>query len=145
MTALAKMKIPIRFEETLEYAFPVVKPGVRPLGSLILVQLKHSATKTEGGIELLKDTIQTENDTTQVAKVIAHGPLAYHNRETLKPWPEGEWTKPGDFIRIPIYTQNQRSWTVDVPGKDYRVAFTLVDDLVICGIQDDPFYPRGYL
>lgn len=145
MTSITKMKVPVLFEETLESAFPVVNPGVRPTGSSVLVQIKHSATKTAGGIALLPGAVQTENDTTQVAKVLAHGPGCYRNRDTLKLWPEGEWTKVGDFVRIPIHTQNAKSWSIEVPGKDYRVVFTLVDDLLIGGIQEDPFYPRGYL
>ena len=145
MTSIAKMKTPVMFEESLEYAFPEVNPGVRPTGSSVLVQIKHSPTKTRGGIELLPGAIATENDTTQVARVIKHGPAAYRNRETLELWPEGEWTKEGDFVRIPIHTQNSKSWSVPVPGKDIRVTFTLVDDLQIGGIQDDPFYPRGWL
>ena len=141
MTNLAAMKKPGIVEQTVEQAFPEVEPGVIPCGSLVLLQLKLSPTKTRGGIVLLKDAVDTETDTTQVAKVVAVGPLAFHNRETQKLWPEGAWAKVGDFVRVAKYGGDR--W--QVPFKDELVTFVLMDDLTIKGIQPDPFYIKAYL
>lgn len=153
MTALSKMKIALPtagdlLEETLEHAFPVVDPGVRPFGCRVLVQLKNGATTTKGGIMVHQETVRTENDNTQVAKVIKLGIGAFRSRVDLTPWPElerGDCARIGDFVRIPLHTNSQNTWTVPVPGKDYRVTFTLVDDLQILGEQPDPFYIRAFL
>jgi co-chaperonin GroES (HSP10) len=146
MTSLSKMKPVVSLlDETLESAFPPVYAGVRPLGTRVLVQLKNSARKTTGGLIIGTDATQTEDDNTQVAKVIALGPVAYRNRETLELWPEGEWVKPGDFVRIPLHTNSVNSHTVPVPGQDVRARFTQLDDLHIICIQDDPFYIKAFL
>lgn len=151
MTALSKIKLPTigsLLKETLEHAFPEVDPGVRPYGQRVLVQLKNGATTTESGLQVTRDTVQTENDTTQVAKVIRLGIGAFRSRSDLKPWPEleaGDCPKVGDFVRIPMHTNSQNTWTVPAPGKDYRVTFTLIDDLNILGEQPDPFYIRAFL
>lgn len=143
MTDLSKMKTVKFVGEDKETAFPAVPPGVRPYGQRVLVQMKRSVLKTEGGIVLGQDTTQTEDDNTKVAKVIALGALAFHNRETLQPWPEGNWANPGDFVRIPLHTNAQNSWTV--PFKDGHVVFALIDDLQLLGEQPDPFYIRAFL
>lgn len=133
-------------EETLDIAFPEVDPGVRPYGNRVLVQLKNGATTTKGGILVNRETVQTENDNTQVAKVIKLGIGAFKSRVDLTPWPEfDDCAKVGDFVRIPLHTNSQNTWTVPVPGKDFRVTFTLVDDLQLLGEQPDPFYIRAFL
>src|SRR6266850_944502 len=135
-------------EETLEHAFPDVEPGVRPYGSRVLVQIKNGAGTTKAGLWVNDGLVQTENDNTQVAKVVKLGIGAFRSRSDLSPWPEldrGDCPKVGDFVRIPLHTNTQNAWTVPVPGKDYRVTFTLVDDLQILGEQPDPFYIRAFL
>lgn len=139
------MKTPPILAESLENAFPDVDPGVKPLGQGVLVQIKNNAVRTNAGLILDQSSAQTEFDNTQVAKVIALGPVAYCNRETLKVWPEGHWCKVGDYVRIPLHTQAQRSWSLPVPGKDFRTTFTIIDDLQVVGIQADPFYIRAFL
>lgn len=129
--------------ETLESAFPDVKPGVRPYGSRVLVQLKLAVTETESGLTVGDSATQTEHDNTKVAKVIDFGPGAFRSRETLELWPEGEWCKRGTFVRIPLHTNSQNSWTVPYEGG--RVSFALVDDLQLLGEQPDPFYIKAWL
>ena len=145
MTSIANMKKPLRFQEDLGYAFPDVNPGVKPFGSGIVIQLKNGAEKTEGGILVGAGATQTDNDTTQVGKVIALGPVCFCNRETGKQWIEGAWCKEGDFVRIPLHLGSARSWRIAVPGKDYFAVFTIIDDLQLAGLQADPFYIRSYL
>jgi 3D (Asp-Asp-Asp) domain-containing protein len=147
VTQLSKLKIPqpsVKFQdETIEGAFPKVDPGVIPYGSRVLVQLKQAASKTEGGIIIGDGATQTEFDNTKVARVVAVGPVAFRNRETLDLWPEKEWCTPGTFVRIPLHTNTQNAWTV--PYKDGRVGFALIDDLQLLGEQPDPFYIKAWL
>lgn len=143
VTQLSNMK-PVKFVgDDKATAFPDVDPGVRPYGQRVLVQLKLSARKTEAGLLVGEDATQTDQDNTKVAKVIAIGPLAFRNRETQAPWPEGNWANPGDFVRIPLHTNTQNAWTV--PYKDSRVGFALIDDLQLLGEQPDPFYIKAWL
>ena len=87
----------------LEEAFPVVEPGVRPLGARVLVQLRMVREKTAGGILLAAATREFKESICQFAKVLALGPLAFRNRSTAEPWPEGMWAKEGDVVRVPRY------------------------------------------
>src|SRR5882757_10453716 len=75
-------------EESLEHAFPDVDPGVRPYGCRVLVQIKNGATTTKSGLQVTRDTVLTENDNTQVAKVVKLGIGAFRSRSDLSPWPE---------------------------------------------------------
>lgn len=89
--------------ETLDDAFPTCDPGFAPYGSRVLVQVRSPKTKTAGGIQLTEEVKETELWNTQVAKVIGVGPVAFKNRSTLVPWPEGAWCEVGAFVRIPKY------------------------------------------
>lgn len=144
MTSIANMKRPALVVETLETAFPVVDPGVLPSGHRVLVQIKNAARKTQAGLHIVEDVVSAEFDNTQVAKVIALGPVAYKSRESLDGWPEGPWCKPGDFIRMPKHTNNQNTWSVQTQGGD-QVTFTCIDDLSVIGVQEDPFYVKAFL
>lgn len=147
MTKIANIKIKptvVKFQdETIEGSFPTLNPGVKPFGSRILVQLKIAATKTEGGLEIGDSATQTEFDNTKVARVVAIGPGAFRSRETLELWPEGEWCQVGTFVRIPLHTNSQNSWTI--PHGDHRVGFAMIDDLQLLGEQPDPFYIKAWL
>ena len=87
----------------MENAFPEVNPGVRPLGARVLVQLRSVRNKTTAGIVLVNDTKDFNKSVTQLAKVVKVGPIAYCNRSTGEPWPEGVWVKPGSLVRVPKY------------------------------------------
>ena len=79
-------------EAALQEAFPAVDPGALPVGGRILVQWRAAKkTVTSSGIVLIEETKETEKWNNQVAKVIAVGPLAFKKRDTLEPWPEGNW------------------------------------------------------
>jgi co-chaperonin GroES (HSP10) len=143
MTSLANMKKVSLLDESLDSAFPPANPGVIPYGHRVLVQLKSSALKTVGGIILSEDATQTEFDNTKVAKVVAVGPGAFRSRDTNEIWPEGAWAKVGDYVRIPLHTNSQNSWTVAY--KDTRIGFAIIDDLQLLGEQPDPFYIKAFL
>jgi len=83
--------------------FPNVDPGTEILGDRVLVQLRREKIASKGGIILVDETRQTLRFNETVAKVIAIGPLAYKNPETLQPWPEGQWVQIGDLVRTIKY------------------------------------------
>lgn len=143
MTKLSNMKKVSILAESPESAFPKVNPGVKPYGHRVLVQLKSSALKTVGGIILGEDATQTEFDNTKVAKVVAIGPGAFRSRDTNQLWPEGAWAGIGDYVRIPLHTNSQNSWTVQ--HDDVRIGFAIIDDLQLLGEQPDPFYIKAFL
>jgi co-chaperonin GroES (HSP10) len=125
----------------LDWAFPVVDPGVEPLGARVLVQLRRTKKKmTSSGIILPEETRETEKWQNMVAKVLEIGPLAYKNRDTMAPWPEGSWVAVGDYIRVPKWGGDR--WEVSVPGEDpledKALFMVLNDHEVISRIKGDP-------
>ena len=142
---------------SLEEAFPVVEPGHKPLGNLLLLQIRQPKMKTRGGIYIDTETRKTEQNNTQVARVIAIGPLAFRSRDTAEPWPEGAWCKIGDFVRIPKYAGERfvvpfqttdakfvnGQW-VEEPAMD-NAEFVFVKDLSLTALVDDPLNVRAYL
>jgi len=89
--------------QSIDEAFPKVDPGHRPLGEQVLVQIRKAVKKSKGGIIISDETRKTEHDNTQVGKLVAKGKLAFCNRTTGEPWPEGDWVAVGGYVRIPKY------------------------------------------
>lgn len=123
--------------DDIDQAFPTVEPGLKPFGSLVLVQKRSPRTVTRGGIFVPQDTQETEFWNTQVAKVISLGPAAFRNRDTLALWPEGEWCRVGAYVRVPKYGGDR--WLVDLPGAESRrigvdqACFCIFNDLDLIG------------
>lgn len=131
------------YEDALGEAFPAVDAGVQPFGSRVLVQIRTPRKVTKGGIILATDTKDTEKWNTQVAKVISVGPLAYKNRDTQQAWPEGDWCKPGDFVRVPKYGGDR--WEVPLT-KDDSAMFVIFNDLDIIGkVTGDPLAIKAFI
>jgi co-chaperonin GroES (HSP10) len=131
------------FEDAIAQAFPSVNPGVRPFGSRVLVQIRTPKKVSKGGIILAEDTRDTEKWNTQVAKVIALGPLAFKNRDTMQSWPEGDWCHPGDFVRVPKYGGDR--WEVPVT-RDDNAMFVIFNDLDIIGdVLGDPLAIKAFI
>ena len=142
--------------DSMDEAFPNVDPGEEPLGSLVLLMIRQPKTKA-GSIILDTETRKTEYYNTQVAKVIALGPIAFHNRNTGEPWPEGAWAQPGTFVRIPKYVGDR--FTVSYLRKDFEIIdgkrreITSRDHVVFCLIKDlglqtrvrDPLTVRAFI
>jgi co-chaperonin GroES (HSP10) len=133
---------------TLEEAFPPVNPEIRPLGARVLVQFKQTPKKvTASGIVLVEETKETEKWNTQVAKVVAIGPLAFKKRESMDPWPEGAWATVGDYVRVPKWGGDR----IEVPFTDKQnveeVALfaTFNDHELISAITGDPLKMRAFL
>lgn len=126
----------------LEEAFPVCDPGVHPLGSRILVQIKTPETKSKGGIILTESDKDTQMWNTTVAKVLALGPLAFHNRDTLKKWPEGQWCKAGDYVRVPRYGGDR--WVCSNKEGE-KAYYILINDLdVLALVTTDPLEIKSF-
>jgi co-chaperonin GroES (HSP10) len=118
--------------DSLEAAFPAADPALRPFGSDVIVQIRTPKLQTAGGIMLTEDTRETDQWNTQVAKVIAWGAVAFRNRETLEPWPEGCWVKEGMFVRVPKYGGDK--WWREAKGSpDGKALFAQFNDLDLKG------------
>lgn len=136
-------------EKRLADAFPEVDPGLIPFGERVLVQVRTPKTQSDGGIFLPDDTIETEKWNIQVGKVIAFGPTAFKNRDSLEVWPEGQWCKEGDFVRVAKYGGDR--WNVPIPGRKERgeehcALFVVFKDLELIGkITCDPLSVLAYI
>lgn len=140
---MTKLAVVAKPSDALSEAFPDVDPGVRPLGSRILTQIRTPKTKSAGGIILGADVQETELWNTQVAKVIAVGPLAFKNRDTQKTWPEGEWCGVGDYVRVPKYGGDR--WQVKIKDSDFAL-FVIFNDLDIIGlVTGDPLAVKAFI
>jgi co-chaperonin GroES (HSP10) len=129
---------------SLEEAFPACDPQFEPGGSRILVQFRTPKKKTKGGIILTDDVRQTEHYNTQVAKVLAVGPLAFHKRDTMTLWPEGAWCEVGDFVRMPKYGGDR--WTVPTLDGTDEAILALFDDLNVLGrVTGDPLAVKAFI
>lgn len=121
---------------SIEEAFPSADPGLKPFGNKVLVQIRSPKERSAGGLYIPEETKDTELWNTQVAKVIALGPVAFCNRDTLEKWPEGDWAKPGDFVRVPKYG-GDRWWVYSEDGYQ-KALFVLFKDLDLAGSVEDP-------
>lgn len=130
-------------QERLAEAFPAVDPGVKPLGSRILVQVRMPMKVSKGGIILADESKDAEKWNTQIALVIMCGPVAFHSRDTLAPWPEGDWCEPGDFVRVAKYGGDR----FEVPLDDHTKAlFVIFNDLeIIAKVTGDPLKIIAYV
>ena len=127
----------------IDEAFPHCEPGVQPFGSRVLVQVRSPKLKTKGGIILTADTRETEAWNTQVAKVTSVGALAFRNRTTAAPWPEGDWCKPGDYVRVPKYGGDK--WMV-LSDTGEECLFVIFNDLDIIGaVTGDPLAMKAFV
>ena len=126
------------YENAMAEAFPAVDAGIQPFGSRVLIQIRTPKKKSAGGIILdIAGNNETEKWNTQIGKVVALGPLAFKNRNDMKTWPEGEWCKAGEYVRVAKYGGDR--WEVKIPGKDDSAMFVIFNDLDIIGqVTGDP-------
>ncbi len=117
--------------DSIDQAFPEVDPGFIPFGSRVLVQIRTPMLQTKAGIIVPDETRETEMWNTQVSKVIALGPVAFSDRDTLVPWPEGKWAQPGSFVRCPKYGGDR--WEVPVPNSNDSALFVVFNDMDLAG------------
>jgi len=133
------------YENAMEEAFPAVDAGIQPFGSRVLIQIRTPKKKSAGGIIIdIHGSNETEKWNTQIGKVVALGPLAFKNRNDMKTWPEGEWCKAGEYVRVAKYGGDR--WEVKIPGKDESAMFVIFNDLDIIGqVTGDPLAIRAFI
>ena len=132
--------------EELAWAFPDVNPGMAPLGGRIIVQLRR-IKKRKGRIVLVEETKESEKWNNMIGKVVAIGPLAYRNRDTMQLWPEGSWAQVGDYVRIPKWGGDR--WEIKSPTDDENedpvLFMTLNDHEVIAQVTSNPLSFKAYV
>lgn len=131
----------------IEWAYPTnIEPGHYPFGPYVMVQFRTVRLRSDGGIELPSAARDYERWNTYAAVVWALGPMAYRNRDTLTPWPEGIWCGPGDFVIAPKHGGFR--WEVKVPGRHERetaMFATVRDSEIWMGCYGDPLETREYV
>ncbi len=128
----------------LDEAFPPCDPGIQPFGSRVLVQIRTPKRKTAGGIILTSETRETDAWNTQIGKVLLVGELAFKNRTTQEPWPEGAWCEPGDFVRVPKYGGDR--FTVKIADGDDEALLVIFNDLDLIGkVTGDPLAIKAFI
>lgn len=131
----------VDLKKALAEAFPEVDPGLVPLGSRIVVQLRQPKMKA-GSIFLADETRDAEKWNTQIALVRVIGPVAFRSRSDLDHWPEGEWVQPGDFVRVPKYNGDR----IEVPYPGGKALFAVFNDLeLIAKVTGNPLDIVGYV
>ncbi len=129
---------------SIEAAFPNVGPGLKPFGDKVILQIRTAMKQTKGGLYVPEESRDTEQWNTQVGKVISLGPVAFKNRDTLQPWPEGDWVKPGVYVRCPKYGGDR--WEVPVPNSLDPALFVVFRDIELVGeIDGDPLEMVAFL
>lgn len=129
--------------DAMREAFPEANPGIVPFGSRVLVQIRTPKTKTASGIIIDNGSRDTEKWNTQVARVVSVGALAFKNRNTMDPWPEGSWCGPGDYVRVPKYGGDR--WEVPLDNGE-SALFVIFNDLDIIGqVTGDPLAIRAFI
>lgn len=130
----------------LVWAFPDVDPGQRPYGGRVIVQLRR-IKKRAGRIIIVDETKENEKWNNMIGKVVAIGPLAFKNRDTMQPWPEGSWAEIGDFVRVPKWGGDR--WERPVPGEEADTEpvlfMTINDHELIAKVTDDPLSFKTYV
>lgn len=128
----------------LDYAFPQVDSGIRPLANRVLVQIRRVKQQTDGGVHLADETKDTEKWNEMTALVITAGPLAFRDRSTMELWPEGAWCEPGDFVRVPKYGGDR----TEVPMGDRQepaLFVTIKDVEVISMVTKNPLTIKTFV
>jgi co-chaperonin GroES (HSP10) len=132
----------------LAWAFPQVNAGQEPFGGRVIVQLKRiRKTAANSRIILTQSAREDEKWQNMIGKVVSIGPLAFKNRETMKPWPEGTWAQVGDYVRVPKWGGDRWERTVpgEVEGDDPVLFMTLNDHELISKVTDDPLSYKTFV
>ena len=95
----------------------------------------------------MEETKETEKWQNMIGKVVALGPLAFKNRDTMQPWAEGTWAEVGDYVRVPKWGGDR--WEIKVPGddevEDPVLFMTLNDHELIAKVTGNPLSFKAYV
>ena len=133
--------------EEMAWAFPDVKPGQAPYGGRVIVQLRR-IKKNAGKIILVEETKENEKWNNMIGKVVAIGPLAFKNKDTMAPWPEGSWAGIGDYVRVPRWGGDR--WERPAVGEENGdlnpvLFMTINDHELIAKVTDNPLSFKAYV
>jgi co-chaperonin GroES (HSP10) len=131
----------------LAWAFPDVTPGQAPFGGRVIIQLRR-IKKHAGKIILVEETKENEKWNNMIGRVVAIGPLAFKNRDTMQPWAEGSWAQVGDYVRVPRWGGDrwERPVVTEENGDLDPVLFrTINDHELIAKVTDDPLSFKAYV
>ena len=129
--------------DELNWAFPDVPSGQSPFGGRVIVQLRRIKKKA-GMIIIVDETKESEKWNNMIGKVVAIGPLAFKNRDTMAPWPEGSWAQVGDYVRVPKWGGDR--WERPVPDDEDPVLFmTINDHELIAKVTDNPLSFKAFV
>jgi len=131
----------------LAWAFPDVTPGQAPFGGRVIIQLRR-IKKHAGKIILVEETKENEKWNNMIGRVVAIGPLAFKNRDTMQPWAEGSWAQVGDYVRVPRWGGDrwERPVVTEENGDLNPVLFmTINDHELIAKVTDDPLSFKAYV
>ena len=127
----------------LDWAFPTVNSGQSPYGGRVIVQLRR-VRKTSGVIIIVDETKENEKWNNMIGKIVALGPLAFKNRDTMQLWAEGSWAEVGDYVRVPRWGGDR--WERHIPDDKEPVLFmTINDHELIAKVTDDPLSFKTYI
>jgi co-chaperonin GroES (HSP10) len=134
--------------DEMAWAFPDVECGMKPFGGRVIVQLRRIKQKvTSFGLILTEETKENEKWNNMIGKIVAIGPLAFKNRDTMESWPEGTWAQLGDFVRVPKWGGDR--WEVKAPGADDKedpvLFMTLNDHELIASVTSNPLSFKAYV
>lgn len=135
-------------QEEINWAFPNVRPGQSPFGGRVVIQLRRMrSTAANSRIILVSETKEAEKWQNMIGKVVAIGPLAFKNRETMASWPEGSWACVGDYVRVPKWGGDrwERMSTDDSGSKEPVLFMTINDHELISKVTDDPLSFKAYV
>jgi len=131
-------------QDELAWAFPQVESGQSPFGGRVIVQLRRIKQKYAGKIVLVEETKENEKWNNMIGKVVAIGPLAFKNRDTMQPWPEGTWAEIGDYVRVPKWGGDR--WERPVTDDEDPVLFmTINDHELIAKVTDNPLSFKAFV
>jgi len=114
----------------------------------VIVQLRR-IKKTAGRIIIVDETKESEKWNNMIGKIVAIGPLAFKNRDTMQPWAEGSWAEIGDFVRVPRWGGDR--WErmdpneTDEALKEPVLFMTINDHELIAAVTDDPLSFKTYV
>ena len=96
---------------------------------------------------MVEETKENEKWNNMIGKVVAVGPLAYKNRDTMTSWPEGAWAQVGDFVRVPKWGGDR--WEIKSPtdeeNEDPVLFMTLNDHELIATVTSNPLSFKAYV
>jgi co-chaperonin GroES (HSP10) len=121
-----KLEQEVPKEKTVEEIASQVDVLPQPTGYRVLILPRGRSAVTDGGIQLVKNTIEQDTVSSVVGYVISLGPDAY--KDPVK-FPEGAWCEKGEWVLFGRYAGAR----FKIDGGELRL---LNDDEILARIPD---------